>query len=115
MRTYPLVAPERIFKFWNVPVHTTSSFDDGEEVPIPILPVERVVFIPSILVPKMRFPILRVLLLEIDGVSILYPRTILFDQVVRVSATWLPISVLLDPFWISRPARYPKSELFDEL
>lgn len=35
-------------------------------------------FVPSILVPKRRFPILSVLVLVGDGVSISYPRTIFF-------------------------------------
>lgn len=57
------------------------------DVQIPIFPDERVVFIPSIFVPKRRFQILRVLLLVGAGVSISYPRTILLVQVVRLFPT----------------------------
>ena len=51
-------------------------------MPIPIFPEESVVLVPSIAVPKRRFPILRVLVLVGVGVSISYPRTILLDHVV---------------------------------
>jgi hypothetical protein len=49
----------------------------GEEVQIPIFPVERVVFVPSIPVQNKRFPILSVLLEVDEGVSISYPMTML--------------------------------------
>ena len=63
----------------------TVSRADGDDVPIPIFPVESVVLVPSILVPNMRFPILSVFELVGVGTSISYPRTILFAPVVRAS------------------------------
>ena len=41
--TYPLVAPESIFKFWKLPVPTTTSLSVGLSVPIPICPPVRIV------------------------------------------------------------------------
>ena len=43
VRTYPLDAHERILRPWKVPVPTTSSFEVGVEVPIPICHPERIV------------------------------------------------------------------------
>ena len=50
--------------------HATSSFAPGLDTQIPILPVDRVVFTPSIPVPYMIFPIFRVLETEEADVSI---------------------------------------------
>lgn len=74
---------------------TTSSFAVGDDVPIPIFPVERVVSCPSIAVPKRRFPILRVFELVGVGVSILYPRMILLDPHVSDSPANAPMAILL--------------------
>ena len=54
-------------------------------VPIPILPVLKVVPAPSMLVPKRRLPMLRVLALVAEGASMSKPRTMLLEPVERLS------------------------------
>ena len=83
-------------------------------MPIPIFPEESVVFVPSIAVPKRRFPILRVLVLVGVGVSISYPRTILLDPVVIDSPALYPSAVLLFPAELLVRAQYPSAVLFDQ-
>ena len=112
VRTNPFDAPERILRFWKLPVPTTSSFEVGLLVPIPIFPVERVVLVPLIPIPKRRFPILRVLDDVAHGASISYPMTILLFPVRTASATFAQRKrLLLEVPVPPRPDRYPRPTL----
>ena len=68
-----------------VPAPLTDNFAKGEVVPMPIFPELKVVPVPSIPVPKIKFPIVIVLLFVAVGESMLYPMTMFVSPVVRLS------------------------------
>ena len=75
----------------------TSSFCAGALTPMPMLPDEIVVPLPSMPVPKIRLPIFRVLEELLAGVLMLKPMTMLLEPVVRRVPEKAPSAILFEP------------------
>ena len=72
----------------SAPVLSTLKRACGVLVPMPMFPVESVVPVPEIVVPKMMLPMLSWLLAVADGASMFAPTTMLFAPVVTLSPAW---------------------------
>ena len=89
----------------------TSSFSSGVDVPMPTLPEDIVVPVPSTFVPKIRFPIDNLFEPLSTGISISVPIIILLFPAVDASAARLPKKILLEPASSKKPACVPMTVL----
>src|SRR5437879_388874 len=86
----------------------------GVVVPMPMLPVERLVPSPLMPVPKIRLPMSSWLLPFVLGRAMSYPRIMLLEPVAVVEAAFIPRKIFRLPVVSTNPEFEPTRVLFEK-